>query len=101
MLACARAVFAAELPRIAALAAQHPPGLAIRCIGHSLGGGVAALLACLLREGPEATAALAGARPRVSALGYGSPPVMSSELAARCSGFIHTLVNNVSAAARR
>jgi pimeloyl-ACP methyl ester carboxylesterase len=93
MLSCARAILDAELPTLATLVKEHP-GAPVLCIGHSLGGGVASLLACLLREEPRCSAALRGAG-HVSALGYGSPPALSAQVAERCKAFITTLVHNV------
>lgn len=67
----------------------------MQCIGHSLGGGVAALIATLLRtqHKERLTAALCKG---VSAVGFGTPPVVTRELAEGCAPFVRTLVHNVS-----
>jgi len=92
MLSAARGLLARELATLARLAGEHP-GFALQCIGHSLGGGVASLLAILLRSDPSYAAALPCATFAVS-IGYGVPPVVTLELATACGGYVTTLVHN-------
>ncbi|MQM11885.1 hypothetical protein Taro_044796 [Colocasia esculenta] len=61
-----------------------------KAIGHSLGGAAAALLAIMLRK---KTAEELGFDPCiVSAIGFGTPPCVSKELAESCSSYVSTVV---------
>lgn len=93
MFRAARALVLAEAPRLGSLVTQQYPGYGILLVGHSLGGGVAALAACMLRNVPELASQLGGAAVR--AVTYATPPVMTAEIAAACRPYITTIVNNV------
>jgi alpha-beta hydrolase superfamily lysophospholipase len=70
----------------------------IHCIGHSLGGGVSSLVAHSLRTDPAHRARLTAALCRgVFATGFGTPPVLTRELAEGCAAYTRTLVHNVRA----
>lgn len=58
-----------------------------------MGGGVAALATCLLRQVPELSSQLNGAD--VTCTAFACPPVMTLGLAASCAAFITTVVHNV------
>lgn len=63
----------------------------LRVLGHSLGGGVAALIAMLLRGTPELRQQLGGAA--VTAVTFATPPVVTGDLAESCRGFVTCVVN--------
>lgn len=67
----------------------------IHCIGHSLGGGVAALLCYMPHNAPQFSA-LSKQVKRIMCTGFGTPPVMTPELAQGCGDYIRTMVHNVS-----
>lgn len=92
MLRAARALVVAEVDRLGALVSQHP-GFSICLLGHSLGGGVAALAACMLRGVPELSAKLGGAS--VTAFAFAAPPVVTEDVAAKAAPFVTTVINNV------
>ncbi len=85
MLASARWLRAEAEPALLAAAAERP-GAPIWVVGHSLGGGIAALLVMMLRERPGP---LAGAR----ALAIACPAAMTLELAQSCAGYVTSVVN--------
>eukprot|EP00775_Hariotina_reticulata_P013274 gene13274-13405_t len=93
MLECGNNLISHCLPLMEQQMQQHQ-GYRIHCVGHSLGGGVAALIAYQLRNCPSLRARLSGASG-VMASGYGTPPVMTRELAVATGGYIRTLVHSV------
>ncbi|KAL2992148.1 hypothetical protein AAZX31_10G033500 [Glycine max] len=65
-------------------------GFKLRLVGHSLGGAIASLLAIMIhRKSPKE---LGFSPDIVSAVGYGTPPCVSRELAESCSGYVSTVV---------
>ncbi|WIA19869.1 hypothetical protein OEZ85_005771 [Tetradesmus obliquus] len=92
MLDCAAAIIQQCLPTLEQQLQQHP-GYRVHCLGHSLGGGVAALAAYLLRNTAELRSRLAQASG-VVATGFGTPPIMTKELAESASSYTRTLVHN-------
>ncbi|KAK3031652.1 LOW QUALITY PROTEIN: hypothetical protein RJ639_035020 [Escallonia herrerae] len=73
------------LPRL-----NHPQGFRLRLVGHSLGGATAALLATMLRK--KSIEELGFSPDIVSAVGFGTPPCVSKELAESCSDYVTTIV---------
>ncbi|GAQ79687.1 hypothetical protein KFL_000360030 [Klebsormidium nitens] len=68
---------------------QQNPGYALRLVGHSLGGGTAAVTTILLRDQPD----LVGVPPdKISAVCFSPPACLSRSLADRTSAFARTLV---------
>ncbi|MED6108750.1 hypothetical protein PIB30_026970 [Stylosanthes scabra] len=65
-------------------------GFRLRLVGHSLGGAIAALLAIMIHR--KSSKELGFSPDIVSAVGYGTPPCVSKELAESCSGFVTTVV---------
>ncbi|KAH7691667.1 alpha/beta-Hydrolases protein [Dioscorea alata] len=62
----------------------------LRLVGHSLGGAAAALLAIMLRK---QSAEELGFDPEiVSAVGFGTPPCVSEDLAGSCSSYVSTVI---------
>lgn len=59
-------------------------------MGHSLGGAIASLLAIMLRK--KSSKELGFSPDIVSAVGYGTPPCLSRELAESCSKYVTTVV---------
>ncbi|KAI8471651.1 MAG: hypothetical protein J3K34DRAFT_505946 [Monoraphidium minutum] len=94
MLAAARAILQQQFGAIEALLRDRP-GYELHCIGHSLGGGVGALVAHILRTEPAYVQRLSAALCRgVRGVGLGTPPIFSRELAEGCGPFFTTLVHN-------
>ncbi|WOL13282.1 hypothetical protein Cni_G22051 [Canna indica] len=62
----------------------------LRLVGHSLGGAAAALLAIMLRK--ESADKLGFDPDIVSAVGFGTPPCVSKELAESCASYVTTVV---------
>lgn len=62
------------------------PGYELRIVGHSLGGGTAALLTMMLRE-------RGGPCGRATCLALACPSCMTLELAASCADYVTTVVN--------
>ncbi|URE22909.1 Lipase (class 3) [Musa troglodytarum] len=62
----------------------------LRLVGHSLGGAAAALLAIMLRK--QAADKLGFDPDIVSAVGFGTPPCVSKELAESCASYVTTVV---------
>ncbi|KAK1426782.1 hypothetical protein QVD17_15462 [Tagetes erecta] len=64
-------------------------GFRLRLVGHSLGGAIASMLAIMLRK---KTSEELGFSPEiVTAVGYGTPPCVSRELAESCSDYVTTV----------
>ncbi|KAJ0517788.1 putative fungal lipase-like domain, alpha/Beta hydrolase [Helianthus annuus] len=64
-------------------------GFRLRLVGHSLGGAIASMLAIMLRK---KTSEELGFSPEiVTAVGYGTPPCVSKELAEYCSDYVTTV----------
>ncbi|KAK8945130.1 hypothetical protein KSP39_PZI008674 [Platanthera zijinensis] len=62
----------------------------LRLVGHSLGGAAAALLAIMLRR--KSAMELGFSPDIVSAVGFGTPPCVSKELAESCVNYVSTVV---------
>lgn len=62
-------------------------------MGHSLGGAAAALLAIMLRR--KSKEELGFSPDIVSAVGFGTPPCVSRELAENCASYVSTVVLQV------
>ncbi|XP_020593708.1 uncharacterized protein LOC110033891 [Phalaenopsis equestris] len=62
----------------------------LRLVGHSLGGAAAALLAIMLRRKPAKE--LGFSPDIISAVGFGTPPCVSKELAESCASYVSTVV---------
>ncbi|XP_068640834.1 uncharacterized protein [Aristolochia californica] len=65
-------------------------GFRLRLVGHSLGGAAAALLAIMLRKRSQKE--LGFSPDIVSAVGIGTPPCVSKELAESCASYVSTVV---------
>ncbi|KAJ1417508.1 Fungal lipase-like domain [Sesbania bispinosa] len=65
-------------------------GYRLRLVGHSLGGAIASLLAIMIHR--KSSKELGFNPDIVSAVGYGTPPCVSRELAECCSGYVTTVV---------
>ncbi|KAK7277529.1 hypothetical protein RJT34_22543 [Clitoria ternatea] len=65
-------------------------GFRLRLVGHSLGGAIASVLAMMIHK--KSTKDLGFSPDIVSAVGYGTPPCVSKELAESCSGYVTTVV---------
>ncbi|KAG4976751.1 hypothetical protein AAZX31_13G104100 [Glycine max] len=65
-------------------------GFKLRLVGHSLGGAIASLLAIMIHR--KSSKELGFSPDIVSAVGYGTPPCVSRELAESCSGYVSTVV---------
>ncbi|RZB72140.1 hypothetical protein D0Y65_036465 [Glycine soja] len=68
-------------------------GFKLRLVGHSLGGAIASLLAIMIHR--KSSKELGFSPDIVSAVGYGTPPCVSRELAESCSGYVSTVVMQV------
>jgi hypothetical protein len=65
----------------------------LRLVGHSLGGASAALLAIMLRKKSKEEL---GFNPDIiSAVGFGTPPCVSREVAESCARYVSTIVLQV------
>ena len=64
----------------------------VHIFGHSLGGGVAALMAYTMRNSPSLQARLGSSAGRVMATTFGCPPVMTADLAVGCSSYVTSVV---------
>uniref|UniRef100_A0A0E0EV22 Fungal lipase-type domain-containing protein n=1 Tax=Oryza meridionalis TaxID=40149 RepID=A0A0E0EV22_9ORYZ len=62
----------------------------LRLVGHSLGGASAALLAIILRK--KSKEELGFSPDIISAVGYGTPPCVSREIAQSCASYVSTVV---------
>lgn len=65
----------------------------LRLVGHSLGGATAALLAIMLQK--RSAEELGFSPDIVSAVGFGTPPCVSKELAESCASYVSTVVLQV------
>ncbi|KAJ7977271.1 Sn1-specific diacylglycerol lipase alpha [Quillaja saponaria] len=65
-------------------------GFRLRLVGHSLGGAIASLLAIMIHR--KSLKELGFSPDIVSAVGYGTPPCVSKELAESCSDYVTTVV---------
>ncbi|KAG2485895.1 hypothetical protein HYH03_015340 [Edaphochlamys debaryana] len=83
----AQCILAEVGPLVLRLLAAHP-GLGVRLVGHSLGGGVAGLLALAMHRDDR----FAPHRGRITAVGFGSAAVMCGRLARRVRGFVTCVV---------
>ena len=70
------------------------------CVGHSMGGGVATLVATLLKEQQEAGTGPAAKLGPVSAIAIGPAAVLSAPLAERVSAFVTSVVLGADAVPR-
>jgi hypothetical protein len=65
----------------------------LRLVGHSLGGASAALLAIMLQKKSKEDL---GFNPYIiSAVGFGTPPCVSREVAENCASYVSTVVLQV------
>nr|XP_043609981.1 uncharacterized protein LOC122581770 [Erigeron canadensis] len=64
-------------------------GFRLRLVGHSLGGAIASMLAIMLRR--KSSEELGFNPEIVTAVGYGTPPCVSKELAECCSDYVTTV----------
>ncbi|CAJ1968931.1 unnamed protein product [Sphenostylis stenocarpa] len=65
-------------------------GFKLRLVGHSLGGAIASLLAIMIHR--KSSKELGFSPDIVSAVGFGTAPCVSRELAESCSGYVSTVV---------
>lgn len=64
-------------------------GFRLRLVGHSLGGAIASMIAIMLRK---KTSEELGFSPEIiTAVGYGTPPCVSKDLAEHCSDYVTTV----------
>jgi len=98
MLRAAELLLRREGERLGALLGGHP-GYALRLVGHSMGGGVAALAALLLRRAAAegrpllgGDAGAAGAAGAVAAV-FAPPCSMSAAAADECAAYVTAVVN--------
>ncbi|CAG9464936.1 unnamed protein product [Pedinophyceae sp. YPF-701] len=87
----ARLLKNAIVHKLVSALAEHP-GYGLLCVGHSLGGGTAALLSSMLRDlaASDARFAPLGA---VKCLSFASPAIMTQPLAEACSTFTTSVIN--------
>jgi hypothetical protein len=72
-----------------------PTGYTILITGHSLGAGVAALVAVILRSRFPSLLADDGTKtPRLQVLAFACPPVLDLDSALACAPFTTTIINN-------
>ncbi|WJX12003.1 hypothetical protein P8452_02547 [Trifolium repens] len=69
---------------------QKHEGFRLRLVGHSLGGAIASLLAIMIHR--KSSKELGFSPNIVTAVGYGTPPCVSKELAESCAGYVTTVV---------
>lgn len=65
----------------------------MRLVGHSLGGATASLLAIMMRQ--KSSKQLGFSPDSISAVGYGTPPCVSREIADGCSDYVRNVVMQV------
>lgn len=71
----------------------HLQGYRLGLVGHSLGAAAAALLTIMLRKRPAEDL---GFYPNIiSAVGFGTPPCVSKEVAESCASFVSNVVLQV------
>ncbi|PKA50061.1 sn1-specific diacylglycerol lipase [Apostasia shenzhenica] len=78
-----------EMETIRRLLEKHK-GFRLRLVGHSLGGAAAALLAIMLRR--RSAKELGFSPDIISAVGFGTLPCVSRELAESCVSYVSTIV---------
>ncbi|GIL75834.1 hypothetical protein Vretimale_5550 [Volvox reticuliferus] len=86
-----------EASRVTALLRSlGPPGsYRLQLVGHSLGGGVAALAAIMLREGLVEAARTAAIPPElISCVAFAPPAILSASLAELCRPYVTSVVLN-------
>lgn len=86
---CARWFLHHEIGNIRKYLQKHE-GFRLRLVGHSLGGAIASLLAIMIHR--KSSKELGFSPDIVSAVGYGTPPCVSKELAEICAGYVSTVV---------
>ncbi|KEH42566.1 putative lipoprotein lipase [Medicago truncatula] len=86
---CARWFLHHEIGNIRKYLQKHE-GFRLRLVGHSLGGAIASLLAIMIHR--KSSKELGFSPDIVSAVGYGTPPCVSKELAESCAGYVTTVV---------
>ncbi|KAK9804709.1 hypothetical protein WJX72_001137 [[Myrmecia] bisecta] len=86
MLAAARWIMQQTVKQLRE-ALAHNPGYSLRIIGHSLGGGTAAMLCMMLRDSSPDFAS-------TTCVAIACPACMTLELAKSCSGYVTTIINN-------
>uniref|UniRef100_A0A0D9XH36 Fungal lipase-type domain-containing protein n=1 Tax=Leersia perrieri TaxID=77586 RepID=A0A0D9XH36_9ORYZ len=69
---------------------ENHKGYKLRLVGHSLGGASAALLAIMLRK--KSKEELGFSPDIISAVGFGTPPCVSKEIAQSCASYVSTVV---------
>ncbi|GAX79385.1 hypothetical protein CEUSTIGMA_g6827.t1 [Chlamydomonas eustigma] len=89
MLQVAMNILSLELEHIAA-ACRSNPGYIVHLVGHSLGGGVAALMCYIMRNSLVMKGKLGHAL--ITATTFGCPPVMTLGLALECRSYITSVV---------
>ncbi|KAM0050857.1 putative fungal lipase-like domain, alpha/Beta hydrolase [Helianthus debilis subsp. tardiflorus] len=78
-----------EMGTIKTYLEKHKVGFRLRLVGHSLGGAIASMLAIMIRK---KTSEELGFSPEiVTAVGYGTPPCVSRELADSCLDYVTTV----------
>lgn len=78
-----------ELGTIKKCLDQHQ-GFRLRLVGHSLGGATASLLAIMMHQ--KSSKQLGFSPDSISAVGYGTPPCVSREIADGCSHYVRNVV---------
>ncbi|KAI8467262.1 MAG: Alpha/Beta hydrolase protein [Monoraphidium minutum] len=78
-----------ELKNVRALLDEHP-GYRLLLVGHSLGAGVATLLAHWIKNNEDAAALMKGID--FEAVGVATPAVLTAEMAEGCSGYVSSVV---------
>ncbi|KAL1832784.1 uncharacterized protein LOC108205316 isoform X1 [Daucus carota subsp. sativus] len=78
-----------ELGTVKKCLEQHQ-GFRLRLVGHSLGGATASLLAIMMRR--KSSKQLGFSPDSISAVGYGTPPCVSREIADGCSDYVRNVV---------
>uniref|UniRef100_A0A166HAY7 Fungal lipase-type domain-containing protein n=1 Tax=Daucus carota subsp. sativus TaxID=79200 RepID=A0A166HAY7_DAUCS len=82
-----------ELGTVKKCLEQHQVGFRLRLVGHSLGGATASLLAIMMRR--KSSKQLGFSPDSISAVGYGTPPCVSREIADGCSDYVRNVVMQI------